>query len=93
MRIKGKIFKKRSYIDNDFSDVNCIAFVEIDNGINVDGDTIRIIPILCDRSSISKGVGESIEVEGNIEFKSITTRSGKRNLSPVPVLRLTRTIS
>ncbi|GAB7386215.1 hypothetical protein BSNK01_00500 [Bacillaceae bacterium] len=88
MKIRGKIVKKRPYVDIEEKDINCITFVDVEDGIDVNGDKIKIIPILSDDSKIPQQIGESVEVDGKIEFKKIVTPSGKRNLSPVPVVRL-----
>lgn len=92
MKIKGKIVKKRPYFDNEDKTINCITFLEVENGIIVNGETIKIIPILSTDSAMTKAVGEDIEVEGEIEYKRIFTSSGKRCLSPIPTLRSTASL-
>ncbi|MFC4769281.1 hypothetical protein [Effusibacillus consociatus] len=87
MRVTGKIVRKRAYFDTTDRDINCIAFIEIDDGIFVNGDKIKIIPILGEESRIPQSIGENIAVEGEIVFKQIVTSSGKRNSSPVPILQ------
>jgi hypothetical protein len=89
MKIKGKIVRKRPYFDHEDGSVNCITFLEVENAIIINGESIKIIPILCTDSTMTKAVGENIEVEGEIEYKRIFTSSGKRCLSPIPTLRST----
>ncbi|GAX89965.1 hypothetical protein [Effusibacillus lacus] len=90
MKITGKIVRKRAYFDSEDTNVNCIAFIEIDDGVLVNGDKIKIIPMLSDGSQIPQDIGESVEIEGEIVFKQIFTSSGKRNSSPVPILQPSR---
>lgn len=87
MRVTGKIVRKRAYFDTEDRNINCIAFIEVDDGLLVNGDKIKIIPILSDDSRIPQTIGESVLVEGDIVFKRIVTSSGKRNSSPVPILQ------
>lgn len=86
MKVKGKIVRTRPYFDLEYRNVNAIMFLELDAGIELNGDRIKIIPILSEESTLSQEVGESIEVEGEIVFRQILTASGKRNSSPIPTL-------
>lgn len=86
MKVKGKIVRKRPYFDDEDHSINCITFLEIENAIMVNGEPIKIIPILCQDSVLTQSVGENIEIEGEISFKRICTASGKRSLSPIPTL-------
>ncbi|WP_018133458.1 hypothetical protein [Effusibacillus pohliae] len=90
MKITGKIVRKRAYFDTDDRTINCIAFLEIDDGLLVNGDKIKIIPVLGEDSLIPQASGENVEIEGEIVFKQIVTSSGKRNSSPIPILQPTR---
>lgn len=87
MKVSGKIVRKRAYFDSEDVNINCITFLEIDDGIMVNGDKIKIIPILSEDSLIPQTIGENVEVEGEIVFKQIVTSSGKRNSSPMPILQ------
>jgi hypothetical protein len=87
MKVKGKIVRKRPYFDHEDGSINCITFLEVENAITINGEAIKIIPILCTESSLTQNVGDNVEVEGEIEYKRIFTSSGKRCLSPIPTLR------
>ncbi|BCJ86364.1 hypothetical protein [Effusibacillus dendaii] len=90
MKLTGRIVRKRAYFDSEDRNINCITFLEIDDGVVVNGDKIKIIPILSEDSQIPQAVGESVEVEGEIQFKQIVTSSGKRNSSLMPILQPNR---
>lgn len=93
MKLKGTIFKKRTYFDNKCRDLNCITFIEVEPGLLLDGCMIKILPILSTSCAMMKNEGDTVEVEGNVEFQSITTVMGIRNLHPVPVMKEIRSIS
>lgn len=86
MKMKGKIVRTRPYFDIEYKNVNAIMFLELETGIELNGDRIKIIPILSEDSMLAQEVGESVEVEGEIVFRRILTASGKRNSSPIPTL-------
>lgn len=86
MKLKGKIVRTRPYFDEEYRNVNAIMFLELDSGIELNGDRIKIIPILSEETMLPQEVGASIEVEGEIVFRRILTASGKRNASPIPTL-------
>ncbi|MEW9673765.1 hypothetical protein [Ammoniphilus sp. 3BR4] len=88
MKIKGKLFKKRHYHDLEFKKINCLSFLEIDNVVKVDGDRIKVIPVLSEESAISPNLGVSVEIDGEIEWKQIVTPMGNLISLPMPVLRL-----
>ena len=90
MRIKGEVFKKRSYPYHSEENINCICFLEIDDAIQVGEDKIKVIPILSEESIVSRIIGNFIEVEGEIYWKQIITPLGRPNSLPVPILRLDR---
>lgn len=92
MKIKGKIVKKRPYTDAEIRNVNCITFLEIDDGLVVNGDTVKILPILSHEQMIPQKVGEVIEVDGDMIYKQIITSSGKRSMSAIPTLSAKRLI-
>lgn len=93
MKIKGTIFKKRTYFDSECRNLNCITFIQVEPGLLLDGCLIKILPILSSSCSMMKNVGDTVEVEGKVEFQAITTVMGSRNLHPVPVMKETRSIS
>ncbi|MFC4769748.1 hypothetical protein [Effusibacillus consociatus] len=86
MKISGKIVKKRTYIDNEDRNINCITFLELDKGITVNGDRIKIIPLLSEETMVPQNVGDNIEVDGEIIFKKIFTMFGNLSSSPIPTL-------
>jgi len=86
MIISGKIVKKRTYFDHEDVNINCIAFLELERGIVVNGDRLKIIPILSQESMVPQMVGESIEIDGDIVFKKIVTAFGSVSTSPIPTL-------
>lgn len=88
MKVSGKIVRKRAYFDSEDVNVDSIVFLEIDNGIEVNGDKIKIIPVLAEEILIPQKVGDNVELEGEIIYREIITPSGKKNSSPVPTLRL-----
>ncbi|MED4226330.1 hypothetical protein [Neobacillus cucumis] len=88
MRIRGKIFKKRPYPKLLYNNINCISFLEVEHGIQVEGDHIKIIPILSEESYVSPLVGEKVEIEGELKWRRIITSSGKLSFSPIPVFML-----
>jgi hypothetical protein len=88
LRIRGEIFKKRTYPKLLYNNINCISFLEVEHGIQVEGDHIKIIPILSEESDVSLLVGEIVEIEGEIKWKRIITSSGKLSFSPIPVFML-----
>lgn len=88
MKIRGKIFRKRSYRDYTCENINCISFLEIDNFLQVSGEKIKIIPILSQDSTMLQMVGKSVEIEGEIELRKIITSLGIPILFPIPVIRL-----
>ncbi len=90
MRIKGEVFKKRSYPYHAEENIDCICFLEIDDAIQVGEDKIKVIPILSEESIVSRIIGNFIEVEGEIYWKQIITPLGRPNSLPVPILRLDR---
>ncbi|MEW9673451.1 hypothetical protein [Ammoniphilus sp. 3BR4] len=87
MKFKGVIYKKRAYVDREKPNVTDILFIELEEKIDVNGETIRIIPILSYKPS-SYRVGEQVEVNGEVRFESILTSTGKRSFSPIPVIRV-----
>jgi hypothetical protein len=87
MKIKGVIYKKRAYVDREKPNVTVILFIELEEKIDVNGEAIRIIPILSSYPS-SYRVGEQIEVSGEVRYESIWTSTGQRSLSPIPVIRI-----
>lgn len=93
MKVKGKIVRRRPYLDNEYRNVISILFLELESGIELNGDQIKIIPILSEESMSSEDIGENVEVEGEIVFRQILTASGKRNSSPVPTLLPERILS
>ncbi|MEW9673712.1 hypothetical protein [Ammoniphilus sp. 3BR4] len=93
MKIKGTIFKKRTYFDSECRNLNCITFIQVDPGLLLNGCMIKILPILSPSCSMVKIEGDLLEVEGKVEFHAITTVMGNRNLHPVPVMKEIRSIS
>jgi hypothetical protein len=87
MKIKGDIYKKRAYVDREKPNVTVILFIELEEKIDVNGEAIRIIPILSSFPS-SYSVGEQIEVSGEVRYESIWTSTGQRSFSPIPVIRI-----
>lgn len=88
MRIRGEIFKTRSYPNYGHKKFNCISFLEVEHEVLVGEDKLKIIPILSEESDISGTVGEKVEVQGKIEWKRIITSTGKPSFLPIPVLVL-----
>ncbi len=86
MKIKGVIYKKRVYVDREKPNVTTILFIELEEKIDINGETIRIIPILSSNPS-SYRVGEQIEVNGEVRFECIWTSTGKLSFSQIPVIR------
>ena len=86
MKIRGVICKKRSYRDNDKKKVTDIIFIEVAEKIKINGDLIKIIPIISDHPS-SYCIGEEIEVNRKVRLESILTYGGIRSFSPIPVIR------
>ena len=91
MIIKGKIYKIRPYVDSECLDLNNIGFMESEEGIQLNGQIIKIIPILLEELRIKGITSDKVEVDGDIEFKQIITLLGRPSLLPVPTLRV-RTI-
>ena len=85
MKIKGKVYNKRPYIDKQKQNVKNILFIEIEKAIQINGDVIKLIPILS-QSSANYSVGEQIEVDGEIKLEHIMTPTGKPCFLPIPVL-------
>jgi hypothetical protein len=92
MKIQGKIYKIRPYEDSECHNFHYIGFLESDDGIQLDGQTIKIIPLLIEELWTKELTIEKVEVDGDIEFKQIITLSGKRSFYPVPTLQV-RTIA
>ncbi|MEW9673707.1 hypothetical protein [Ammoniphilus sp. 3BR4] len=88
MRVQGKIFKKRPYLNSENKNINCIAFMEMSDGVEINGDHVKIIPILINDAELKHIVGENIEVDGEIRFERILTMTGIRSLHPIPVLQV-----
>lgn len=88
MRIRGEIFKKRSYPNHGHKKFNCISFLEVEHEVLVGEDRIKIIPILSEESDVSGIVGKRVEAQGKIEWKRIITPTGKPSFLPLPVLVL-----
>jgi hypothetical protein len=83
--IKGKVYNKRPYVDKHKQNVTNILFIEIEKAIQINGDMIKLIPILS-QFSANYCVGEQIEADGEIKFENITTPTGKPCFLPIPVL-------
>lgn len=86
MKISGKIYNKRTYIDDYSQTITSILFVELEEMIKVNGEMIKFIPMICGSLS-DYCIGEKIEVDGIISFESIKTLKGIRSYSPIPVIR------
>ncbi|HJV45428.1 MAG TPA: hypothetical protein VJ824_06845 [Bacillota bacterium] len=86
LSVRGKIYKKRPYYDNRIHHINCIAFLELDEGMKIFEDSIKIMPILCEGRRLALSVGENVEINGVMELRQITTISGERNIHSLPVL-------
>ncbi|MES0857604.1 hypothetical protein ABS784_15520 [Geobacillus sp. G4] len=89
MRVAGTIVKKRSYFDSEDKNINCILFIESDEEIVVNGDKIKIIPVLARGSAVSRNEGEHIEVDGEVVFKKIKTSLGHLSFCPIPAIKAT----
>jgi hypothetical protein len=87
IHLPSQIIQKRPYVDWEEPDMNCLAVIEVNNGTIINGEKIKILFIVSDSSMIPQSMGEDVEIIGKIEFKRIITPSGKRNLSPIPVLK------
>jgi hypothetical protein len=87
MKIRGEIYNKRSYQDPLRQNKMNILFVEVEEAVQVNGDMIKVLPIVSEQSFIDYSVGEKIEADGEIKFESIVTITGKRCFLPVPVFR------
>lgn len=87
LKVKGRIVKRRPYMDWEEVESDCLAVMEMDEGTIVNGDKLKIISLLSGDSMIPEGDGEPVEVIGEIEFKRIITPTGERNFSPIPVLK------
>ncbi|MBK5463519.1 hypothetical protein [Peribacillus sp. TH27] len=87
MIVEGDIYRKRDYIDYD-PFFNYIIFLELKVNIEINGDNIKILPVICNRSRIRYKVGDSIKLQGRLLFKKISTSMGTRCVSPVPVFKL-----
>ncbi|MFF5400614.1 hypothetical protein ACFY5J_25170 [Peribacillus butanolivorans] len=86
MKIRGEIYKIRSYFDcNSQKKIN-ISFILADELIKVNGSMIKLFPIISESISNYK-VGEKIEVDGEIRFEYIMTSTGSRSTAPIPVIR------
>ncbi|USK36610.1 hypothetical protein LIT25_28110 (plasmid) [Bacillus sp. F19] len=85
MRIKGEIYKKRSYKSSGLYHSTYITFIRVHQGIMINGENIIIIPILSDEMHRYE-VGEHIDLNGRIEFKRIITSTGDLSFLPVPVI-------
>lgn len=92
MKIKGEIYKIRSYFDYNLQKNINISFIEADELIKVNGTMIKLIPIISESSSNFK-VGEKIEVDGEIRFEYIKTSTGNRSAAPIPVVRQSKSVS
>lgn len=87
MRIRGEVYKKRAYHDDNKQKGMNVTFLELDEFIKFNGDFIKIIPIIS-YDSINFNVGEKIELDGVISYEYIITSIGKRSYAPVPVIRV-----
>ncbi|MDQ1005295.1 hypothetical protein QFZ28_005873 [Neobacillus niacini] len=86
MRIRGKIYNKRSYIDDYKQNKTSILFVELEEKLKVNGEMIKFIPMICAGLS-DFSIGEKVEVDGIVRFESIKTLKGNLSFSPIPVIR------
>jgi hypothetical protein len=84
MKIKGKVYKKRTYLDQTKQEGMNISFLELDECIKLNGDLIKFIPIF----GANFNVGEKIEMDGVIRNEYIITSMGKRSYEPVPAIRV-----
>jgi hypothetical protein len=84
MKIKGKVYKKRTYLDQTKQEGMKISFLELDECIKLNGDLIKFIPIF----GANFNVGEKIEMDGVIRNEYIITSMGKRSYEPVPAIRV-----
>jgi hypothetical protein len=84
MKIKGEVYKKRTYLDHTKQKGMNISFLELDECIKLNGDLIKFIPIFC----ANLNVGEKIELDGVICNEYIITSTGKRSYEPVPAIRV-----
>jgi hypothetical protein len=89
MKIRGKIYNKRSYQES-LKQIH-ILFVEVDEAVQVNGEMIKLLPILSERSIIDFCIGEKIEADGDIQFEKIVTKIGKRSFQPIPVFQTNTT--
>lgn len=88
MKITGIVFRKRSYRDYEYAYMGCITFLEIQNEVHINGERLKIIPLLSRNPDLTGEVGEWMEVDGDLEMKRILALNGNRNLLPIPVLTL-----
>lgn len=87
MWVRGKVFKQRRYIDSKYSRIKSILFITMEEAISVNGEKIKVIPILTEDPYNHHEIGENIDVDGEIEYLNILTPLGQRSIHPIPVLR------
>ncbi|MEH7308048.1 hypothetical protein [Neobacillus drentensis] len=86
MKVRGEIYKIRSYFDYNLQKNINISFIEADESIIVNGTMIKLLPIISESASDYRE-GEKIEVDGEIRFEYIMTSTGNRSAAPIPVIR------
>jgi len=86
MKVRGEIYKTRTYFDYNLQKNINISFIEADESIKVNGTMIKLLPIISESSSYYRE-GEKIEVDGEIRFEYIMTSTGNRSAAPIPVIR------
>jgi hypothetical protein len=85
VRIKGTVFKKRTYPKHHYKKMDHLSFLEVKDNISFDGDVLKIIPVLSQKSMECWNIGDEIDVEGEMKYIRIITSLGKLSLLPVPV--------
>lgn len=86
MNVKGEIFKKRSYENTEDRSVNCLLFINVCEGVMIDGNRVNTLPMLVSDEGMDYKIGDTIEVKGTIEFRRLITSSGKLSFYPLPVI-------
>lgn len=83
MRIQGEIVKKRAYKNDGDPNQNSILFIKVQDEIKVNGDRLKIIPMIS--SDPAWNVGDPINAVGKIQFQRVRTFFGRLSFSPIPV--------